>query len=318
MSEARGVFQSDLIIRTAILDGIDELRRKPYLLPYVFASLLDDELTRNEYGQTQLDAARTWFLNTKIVVFMSTVINSIDLPGISITLLDSVESESVLADTHYIPEEDDDRTWPVLAGPFTPTGYEASTGTMTLPDSVTLVLAPGQQVVDQQGNLYPILEVQEDNTILIREGVTADFTAATIRGQRPSGKVHWNSTRMKETYSIGCHVVGEQVLLTYLHSILVFVLLRSRKRLLEARGFERSQISSSDFRRLGDTQTELAFSRHLNLTGYVTQVVPEEESQKVTGVAVAPLRVIDAGNLPNDTDPDDAIWVGEHDEVLSW
>jgi hypothetical protein len=310
-SEAIGIHQSDLIIRSAIIAAFDDLRANPWLLDYAFAQLPKDTLTKDEYGQREIDNAKKWFLNTRIPVFMSTRVDEVSLPAISITLLESVEAETTLADVHYVPQQDTDRVWPALTAPFTPESYNQTTGEMTIPGSVTLVLAAGQQIIDATGGVHEILEVIDDRKVRIEPAI-ADFRGAVIKGKPPSSIASFESVRMKETYAIGCHVQGEQVYLTYLHTLLVFALLRYKATLLEARGFERSSISSSDFRRNEAFENELSFSRHVNLTGYVTQVWPGEISPKVTAMQTV-TRIADSGKLPAGTNPDESLWIGDQD-----
>lgn len=286
--DAYGIHQSDLIIRSALILAFEDLRANPYLLDYAFASLLRDNETKNEYGQREIDAAKKWFLSTKIPIFMSTIINDVTMPCISISLVDSNEEAVTLADVHYNPRQDSERVWPALCPAFTPTSYTASTGRMIVPESVGIIIAPGQLVVDKAGVAHEILEVEEDFQFLIKANTVADFRNSVIKGQRPSEVVHLESVRMKETYALGCHVQGEQTHLTYLHSLLVFCLYRYKARYLEERGFERSVVASSDFRRNDSFDNELTFSRHINLTGYVQQTWPSIFSPKVTAVVVQP------------------------------
>lgn len=86
--EAQGIFQSDIIIRTAIVAALADLRKNPHLLDYVFASLPCDDVTRKDYGEKSVAAARKWFLNNKIEVAMVPVMDKAKAPMITIKLLD--------------------------------------------------------------------------------------------------------------------------------------------------------------------------------------------------------------------------------------
>jgi hypothetical protein len=313
-SEAFGIHQGDIILRSAIIAALDDLRANPWLLDFAFASLPRDSLTREEYGQREIDAAKKWFLSTRVPIFMSTMLNEATFPCISITQLESNEAEITHADTHYVVEQEYDRDWPALTDPFTPTSWSTTTGLMTIPDTVSLVLAPGQQVVTARGKAHEILEVLEDNQVRLAEGTVGDFAGAVIKGQRPSGLIQFESVRMRESYAIGCHVQGEQTHLTYLHSLLVFCLYRYKAELLEARGFERSTLSSSDFRRNDSFENELTYSRHMSLNGFVQQVWPAQYRQKVSAVRTV-LQVDEAGTLPPDTDPENSLWTGDEDPL---
>lgn len=306
-SEARGVHQSDLIMRSAIIAALEDLRVNTWLLDYVFASLAGDDLTAPEYGRREIEAAKKWFLSTRVNVFMSSALNEPKLPAISITLLESVESDLTLGDVHYVPEQDDDRLWPALTDRFTPTATRSSANdpwTVTVPKEIgdALVIAPGQQLIDRAGKPHEILSVIDAYTFTLAAGTNADFTGTVIKGKPPTSVIEFESMKMKETYSLGCHVQGEQVHLTYLHTLLVFCLLRYKKTLLEARGFERTQLSSSDFRLNESFGSELVFSRHINISGHVTQVWPAAVNPKITAVAVQPEDSSDSW-IPDDLDP---------------
>lgn len=290
-SEITGWFQSDVIIRSALVEGIADLRRNPYLIDFIFASLAKDDLTKAVYGEKEIAQAKKWFRATEIPVFMATRLDKPKFPCVSISLLESSETENTLADVHSTPSEDNDSEWPDLSDPFSPTSYTASTGIMVLPTVVTdnLILAPGMVIMDDVGRAHTILEVSDRDTIVLAENTVAAFGNATVRGQRPSRVTTIESCKMKEAYQIGCHVMGESFFLTYLHSIISFILLRYKEVLMEARGYERSTISSSDFRRNDYWESENVFSRHINLTGYVQQMWPKLISNKITGSSVVPV-----------------------------
>jgi hypothetical protein len=323
-TEALGIHQSDVIIRTAIVAALADLRAKPFLLDYVFASLPKDELTLKEYGEKSVQRAKDWFLKTKIPVVMVPRLNEAQLPCITIKLQESSEAEVTLADVHYQPTELNDGEWPNVVGPFTPAKYNAATGIMVLPDDIasTAVLAPNMLVLDATGKTHAIEEVFEDGSFSIAQGTIADFRNAVIRGQKPSFVTQLESVSYRENYLIGVHVVGEPVYLTWLHSILVFILHRYKQALLEPRGFERSVVNSTDFDRNEYFEAELVFSRYLNLQGYVRQYWPKAIDPRIVGMGTSPsdpeaqgIRIIGAGKLPDEVDPNEASWVGDEDSL---
>jgi hypothetical protein len=289
-TEALGVFQADLIIRSALLLAIKDLRKNPYLLDYCFASLPADAETAKEYGTEQVKKAKEWFQKTEIRVALNVNMNVDKFPCISISLMNSseVEGEGTLADTHYQPREDNDQNWPILVGPLSPTGYDPVTGTLTFKtaDLNQVVLAAGMIVVDKLGKQYEILESPTDNTVTIKPGLVNDFSNMVIKPAFPSFVTSLESTVFRETYAIGCHVDSEAVNLIYLHSIVVFALLRYKQSLLEARGFERSTLSSTDLRRDDETLPEVIYSRYIQITGAVRQYWPKITSPKINSVFV--------------------------------
>lgn len=291
-TSAVGVFQSDIIIHSALVEAIADMRRNPWLLDYVFASLAQDDLTRQLYGEKQIAMAKDWFLKTDIPVVMNTNADGASYPCLSIALLTSEEVENTLADVHYDPQEEDDSSWPALFGPFTPISYTPSTGVMKLPQDVQgrLVVVPGMYVVTSTGASYPILDVIDSTTITLAANITTSFNAATIKGAPPSGVMTLESCNFKEVYSIGAHVVsdGKSTTLSWLYAILKFIMLRYRQGLMEARGYERTIISFTPPKMEieGEDGEQRFVSRYVNVTGYARDVWPKLRSPKVTSVTV--------------------------------
>jgi hypothetical protein len=302
-TEVLGIHQSDVILRTAIIEAINDLRANPWLLNYVFASLPLDKLTANDYGQKEIDRAKEWFVRTEIPVVWNITTNDPKFPCISLALMSSqeVEQEGTLSDTHYQPFEDNDWEWPVLAGPLNAIAYNAGTGTMAVdPTLVDIVIAPGMNVVTKAGKTYPITEVLDQATFRIQAGIVDDFNQMVIKTANPAYITELESAVFREVYALGCHVDSEPVQLTYLHSILVFILKRYNQALLEARGFERMVVSSTDLKRDDDTLPEFLYSRYVQVTGSVRQSWPKTVAMKVSSVVPAP-RATDAAEPAQDT-----------------
>jgi hypothetical protein len=322
-----GIFQSDVIIRTAIVAALADLRANPWLLDYVFASLPKDEMSMRSYGEKSVDAAKNWFLKTKIPVTMTPRLDEAQIPCITIKLQDSQEINVTLGDTHYEPTELNDGGWRDLVGSFTPSKYNAATGIITLPPNVlgSVLLAPGMVVIDAIGKTHPIIETFDDGTFSIKQGTISDFSGSTIRASKPAFITQLESAQYRETYLIGCHVSSEPVYLTWLHSITVFVMLRYKQALLESRGFESSVINSTDFDRNDINEGELAFSRYMSITGNVRQYWPKRTDPRITHFATSGpglldpngqgIRIIGAGKLAPTIDPDIESWIGDGDTI---
>jgi hypothetical protein len=235
-------------------------------------------------------------------------------PRITIALADSTEVENTLADIHYDPIQYDDSISTVIIGPLSPKNYEPITGVFTFKDEdVDQPVFPGMVVVDFDGVSHEILETF-DGSFKIAENTVANFKNSTFKAASPTTAIHAESAIFKETYRIGVHVGGEPVYLTWLHSVIVFCLLRYREAYLEARGFERSAIGSSEFARNDMFEAENVFSRNITLTGYVHQYWPKFVGGVITGT-VGRIRVMDSETLPTDIDPNTQLWIGE-DDVL--
>lgn len=314
-TEVDGIFQGDIILRTALVAAIQDIRANPWLLDYVFASLAKDSLSRPSYGEKEIAAAKRWFLKTNVPIVMVPRIDEAKVPCISIRLVSSDESEVTLGDIHYQPTEDNSWDWPALAGPFSPSTYNPTTGMMTFPVSVTsnIVVAPNMILVDSVGGQHPILDVDDAGNIIIEAGTIADFSKALLKGQPPVFVTDIESVRYRETYQIGVHVSSEPVYLSWLHAVVVFILFRYKQEFLEARGLAQTVFGSTDFERNEINEGENVFSRYVNLTGYVRQSWPKLVSEKIAVTVTQPIQIIGAGHLPPDVDPETQIWTGDED-----
>lgn len=283
MSEIQGIFQSDITLRTAIIEALRRMRAQPELIDDIFASLANDPLTANEYGQAAADAAKDWFLRTDIPVFMSYRQDEVKIPGISIGLQESSEAEQTHADVHYVPQEPSEAQWPVLAGPFTPVAYAPSSGIMVVPQSVVqnLVLGAGMTLLDAAGRKFPVLEVLDDDTFSIQAGVVADFRNCILKAPAPRMISTVEAVNFRETYVVGCHVSGQSTFLSFLHPIVLYALQKYKQELLEGRGLERTTVTSSPFERNAMFQNEVVFSRSIVVTGYCRQTWRKDTTDRI-------------------------------------
>ena len=280
-----GIAQSDMIIRHALLEGIADMRRQPWLLDFVFASLSQDTLTQAAYGAREVEQARRWFLKTEIPVFLAGPPVKPVFPSVSIALQASDEVENVIGDVHYDVQVDIDSGWRDLCTGFAPSAYDEVTGVMTVPEAVAaeVLVFPGMLILDRTGTAHEILGTGV-NTITISPGAVDFGPQTTVRGQRPAQTVTLETCATRESYLVGCHAQGEFQHVLNLHSIIRFILFRYRQALLEARGFERCQVTASDPRRNADFGTEFVYSRQILVSGFTRQVWPKLRSDKITGV----------------------------------
>ena len=281
-----GIFQGDIILRTAIIEAKRRLYADPSLVDTVFQSLAQDELTLQTYGEAEIEKARVWFLQQDIPVALSARNADLSIPCITIGLQESVEAEQTHGDVNYVTQEIQHGEWPALTKHFTPVSYSPSSGIMELPaDAMSdVVVDPGMFVETRSGNRHPVVENLGDNEIAIDVGIVDDFTNAIIVGSKPPLVTTIESVCFKETYEIGVHALGEPINCIVLHSILKFLLLRYKEELLEARNFERTTLASSDLRRNMEFDNELVFSRYITCTGFCRQWWPKKTSEAITSV----------------------------------
>lgn len=282
-TKALGIYPSDVILRTAIIAGIADMRANPWLLDYCFAALAQDTLTLDSYGEKAVSEAKKWFLANEIsVVLGARIPDGAPKPYmVAIHLQGSAEVENTLSDINPEDREDTEAESPALTAKFTPASYDALTGHLTLPDNIAADTPPStiMAVVDRKGVAHQILEVVSDKVVRVTKGTVADFVDCYLRLRIPAYVTHLETAQFKETYLIGCHAHGEPVFLTYLYSVVLFCLLRYRQELLEARGLERSTLSAADVTIDEMSNTEFYHTRYITLNGIVRHVWPKVASR---------------------------------------
>jgi hypothetical protein len=289
-TEIKGIAQSDVLIRAAILQALDNIYNDPRIIDQVFHNLEEDDLTKDELGARQIELAKEWFLNSHIPVVMNFRAAEEAIPCITISLQESVEAEQTHGDVHYVPQELTQGDWPALTDPFTPKAYSPTSGIMLLPDGImgNRVVAPGMIILTRNGRQHTILENFGDNEISLAPGTSDDFTKAVIKSATARYVTTVESVVFKESYQIGLHVQNEPMNLLVLHSILKYALLKYKQELLETRGFERSQLASTDFRRNMEFDMEFVYSRFINITGYVRQSWAKTTKEMIDNTNLGP------------------------------
>lgn len=323
----KGIFQSDVLIRTAIIQGFKELTENPWMMDYTFAWLPDDELTKSarDYGDEGLKNAKEWIVNNAVTVSMAYRTDRPKLPLIGIELLDSTEAQATLGDVHHDTTENIPATdivinpSPVL-GPFTPKSFNSATGKITLPDALnTSSVFEGMILYDAVANKgYPIGEVLSASTFTIDPKVRANFSRAYVAPRESFMVVPLQSLLFRESYRITCYVQANPTHLLFLHSALVFVLLKNKAKLLEGRGFENFTIASSSLNAVDDTDSQMIFSRSLTINGQVRHYWPGEPSRVLDGIIIDPIR-IDGKKSPDGilTQVEEQGWSMEKDGIGS-
>lgn len=319
--EAQGLFCGDLIIQSAIRAGIADVKANPWLLEYLFNSILSDPLVVKEYGKKVVDTWKKWIVKTDVPVFINARLEEPPACCVTINLVSSNESDNTLGDIHHDPTEDIEGSWDPLCSPFTPVSWTSSTGELVIPDSVTdqTYVFTGMNVVDKTGRLFEILDTYTNDVgktvLLLAEGTIADFGGAVIKSKSPPTLVHLESVINTESYLIGSHCTGESWQTLILWSLVKLVLYRYRQEYLEARGLQISSINSTDFSKNQAFGPEQSWSRYISLSGKTMDVWPKARMGKVQGIDMA-IKAIGGVTLPPDMTPvEEQAWMGDEDSL---
>jgi hypothetical protein len=272
-----GIFQGDIIIKTAIELGIEDMRKNPWLIDHMLTDLVNISYLTDKYGQKQVDACKEWFLNNQIDVYMRGRDDKDRLPCVTIQMGPSSEKDEMktMADqstesTILLPNTIG-KPIPFVIKPFVPTGYDADSGEVSVDPSIDLSgVAEGMILVNPaNGTGYTILDVTE-NGVTIEPGMDIEATQFGIVPKFQYYEARIEHAFFAETYNVGCHAHGDPQNLIFLWSIVKYSILRYRESLLEANGFAESSVNSAppDFDEAFTTPGgEKAWSRFIAVSG---------------------------------------------------
>jgi hypothetical protein len=321
-TEVVGIFQGDVIIRTAIEAAIADLRARPDELDYIWASLAQDELTRDHagYGENQIQLAKQWFLNTDIPVFSNVRVPDNIRQGtfVTIAIQKSDEVYNTLGDSHWAGYEKVDGGQPFFSRPFTVRDFDWTTGYVTLPDDVAYQapLSSGVVLFTRNGRSFPITEVVSSKVVKIdNQQLRIDLRDLRLRWPPQKYLMPLEGEVSRELYGVGCHSYHEPIHALYLYAAIRYALMRYRERYLEARGFQASSISAGQLDIDSQFDSEMGYSRYLQLTGIIHQVWNKDIQSSILAVTNR-IRVIGGARVPVDVDTqslDDLLWIGDLD-----
>lgn len=322
-TEAVGVLPGDFLLRTAIMQFLADMRAQPDELDFIWAWYAQDELTREEveaYGETQIRAAREWFLKTEIPVFHNVRIPDQLREQTFVTLAIGKDDEAfnTLGDSHWANAEPTDANQPFFGNAFTPAAFDVATGNLTLPAAVVAQgpLVPGVVVFTRNGREYPIVEIIDDAVVRIENnGLRPDLQNLRLRYPPASYGRELGGAVFRQTYMVGVHSYNEPIHGLYLYAIMAYGLMKYRKEYLEARGLQGSQLNIGPFDVDAGLGEGLGFSRIFQLQGLTQAVWAASPRPNILATATR-FRVQDGGNIPVDVDIqsiNDLLWIGDLD-----
>ena len=285
-----GIPQGDVILRSALVYGLQELRVYPNLVDDALCWLVKDDLTAEAYGQSEVDAARRWFLATNVHVTLARQFSQAKFPCLVVTLGGSDEEADTLSDiAPEVAEATPTKVRSPITLPFSPTSYDRLTGKLVVPQAVVdqVVLVPRQILLTRAGDEVPILSVSGVDTCYVQPGLAWDLAGCVVMGAPPTHLTQLKCARFSEQYIVGIHTTGESYQnCLWLHSLTEFVLLRARQHLLQARGLDCSQIRSSPLAPGQEVQgsPEMIHSRSITVSGKVHKYWTQDVVERVAGM----------------------------------
>lgn len=299
MSDINGIFQGDLIIKTAIELALEDMRKNTWLIEDVFSSLNENPILKKRYGMQEIARAKEFVLNNKIDVYMHHRLDKMNYPCITISIGSSSEDKSLatLGDQSVAFEEFDpnDIGKPIkyLVPPFKSISYDKVTGLLEIPTTIQeyRYLDKGMLLIDPKtGNAWTINGKGGDHGLFVAADTKLPKGELAIIPRYHIYKARRERAISQEQYNIGCHVHGDPSTLIFLFGVVKYGLFRYREGLLEYNNFQLSNLTCTDMIKNDGMDTENIYSRWITLSGQV------EESWIKT-----PKRYIEAVDL---NDPD--------------
>ena len=272
------LYQADAILKSAVELMIEDMRANPWLLDDIFSNFATNVYLKKKY-QTQIQNAKDWFANNKILVEMGYVDDRPELPRISIVLgpqpqdanmstMGDSSTESVILLPNQI-----DKPIPFIVKPFTPVSYDSGTGTFEVPDGLKNFekAVAGQVLVNTTtGTGFIIEEIMNDIIMISAGSVIGSGTFAIVpKYQYYEAKVEhvWENAN----YQIICTALGDAQVAIWLHDIVKYGLYRYKEGLLEALGLAESLFDSGALMQNSNMSDagQVAWERTITIKGKV-------------------------------------------------
>jgi len=278
-----GMYQSDLVIKTILELGLQDLRENTWLFNDIFSEMLTNPYLVDKFGPKYVAGAKAWFLNNNVEVYQGMRKDSVKAPYISVTMQgsDEVEAEISLAQqTAYDSVQLDptaiNKPIPAVLGSTVIVSYTIATGLIILPPSVNLNhISVGQFVVDPASGptmtTYEILAV-DDTGVYIAPNTNLLVTTIAIIPKHQYWYARKESTTMRESLAIGCHISTDLNELSYLFNIVAYTFFRYNEALMEGVNMDLAKFSFSGVERdmpfFGENSQE-SCHRFISVSGLV-------------------------------------------------
>ena len=295
-ASVRGIFPGDIIIKTAIELGLEDMKKNPYIIDDVFASLIENPLLNQKYGIKEVNRAREFILSNKIHIFMGGRMDKEQFPCVTISIGPSQEDNSLATlgdNSHMVEELEPDeigKKIQYIISPFTPVSYDKDTGVLEIPEDTVdyQYVREGMVAIDADtGDGFLISGKAGTNGIQIAAGSDLTATKVGIVPEYQIYRARRERATSQETYNIGCHAHGDPSTLIFLFSVVKYALYRYRESLLEHENFQNSTLKVSDMLKNQSFETENVYSRFITLSGQVEETWLKSPKRIIEGVGIA-------------------------------
>lgn len=324
------IFQGDVFFRRVIELIMKDLADNPWLIDDVLSDFVTDPMLSGIYGQKEIENAKKWLKDNEISIFLKHRIDTEKMPCITISIGSNYEDKSLarMADLTHIVENyepgDIGKTIPYIIPPFDYISYDQPTGYFKTPDTVDLILIqPGMIVIDPTTGGGYVVSKKDNEGFYIAEGSSISTSTVGILPEYRIFRARREIATFQERITLGCHVHGDPSALLWLHSFLMYGLLRYREGAIESRNFQLSNLETSDMVRNSDFQSfgENVYSRYITISGQVEntwvkapkRIIETAEISDYENIEGSGLVIIgpDGGEVPDIIDSECEMWVAK-------
>lgn len=273
------IFQQD-ILKESLSLALDDIRKNPWLIDDILSDFVTNPYLKDKYGQKQIDSCKEWFKNNAIEVVIGYRGDKMKTPCVTIML----DPQNEHVDYKTMADQSPDsiillpnkvgKPIPYVVKPFVPTGYDENSGEISVDPSVNLSgVSAGMLLVNpSNGTGYVIKSITADG-LEIEPGQNIEASQFGIVPQYQYYKARIEHIWMNTSYTILCTAHGDPSVTLWLHSIVLYALLRYKESLLEALGLNESVFSTGSLQVNQEISngTELAWDRSIQLNGVTEQ-----------------------------------------------
>jgi len=295
------IFAADTVLKTAVELMIEDMKANPWLLDDIFSNFATNPYLKKKY-QTQIQNAKDWFANVKILVEMGYVNDRPEVPRISIVLgpqpqdanmstMGDASTESIMLLPNYI-----NKPIPFVVKPFTPVSFDIVSGSVEVPDGLKNFekVVSGQILVNTTTGAGFIIQEVLNDILIIQTGIAIGSGTLAIVPKYQYYEAKIEHVWMDANYQIICTAPGDAQTAIWLHDIALYGLFRYKAGLLEDLGLAESLFDSGSLTQNADMSDsgQVAWERTITIKGKIEQTFIK-----------APHRLLESAEFV-DTNPD--------------